>query len=783
MTRQTRRTLAAALATATALAALFPVLEGGRWFWRVLGTVAVVAVAGVLVRAVRLPSALQPVVSLVVLLGYLCLVFAQETLSYGLVPTQRTADALRALVESGQADLATYAPPVVPSPGIVLLVAAGAGTVALLVDLVAVVLDRVALAGLPLLALFAVPSAVLPDGLGGTVFAIGASGWLVLLLEEGSERVGRWGTPLHAGTRGSEDSSLGRVGRRIGVAAVGLALFVPALVPGLDQRLIGGNGSGGEGGAGGGASKATTYNPLTTLQDQLTLPEPRQLFVYSTDDPSPDYVRMTTLDTYDGNGWRSSKLEADREDDRVQRGIPQPRGENDATVRQDLTMRIAVDGDNLEVHWLPVPFGPRRVEVEGNWLWDAASQTVFSASRTTKGLAPYTVSASRVLPTRGALQAATPAGIDLEVGNRYGSASKVSRAGVRLAEQVTATARTPYERAVALQDWFTDPDNGFVYDVTASPRAPGQDALDAFLGGRRGFCEQYATAMAAMLRVVGLPSRVAVGFTSGRPVPGREGTYSVTTSDAHAWPEAWFPGSGWVRFEPTPAASGATTPDYTLEPSATPTAEPSAAPTPGPTSTALPRGFRDPDDLLRNNNPDAGALGEASHHLGRWALGGGLVLLVLATPMAATALRRRARLRQWDPLVAWDQVRDDVHDAGGPWRTTESPRTLAARLGGLLDPAGRDALGRVATAAELVRYAQPGRASSEGLAQDVAAVRRSLLAGAPRGVRWRAVALTPSTLHWLSHLVAERVADVLDLSDRVLAFLYRPARRVLRLRA
>jgi hypothetical protein len=140
-------------------------------------------------------------------------------------------------------------------------------------------------------------------------------------------------------------------------------------------------------------------------------------------------------------------------------------------------------------------------------------------------------------------------------------------------------------------------------------------------------------------------------------------------------------------------------------------------------------------------------------------------------------------MRRLDPLVAWVQVADDVTDVGGPWRRTDSPRTAAGRLDALLDPTGRAALDRLATAAELVRYAPPGRATGTGLVEDGVAVRRSLQASATRVVRWRAKVLPPSTVRWLNHVIAERIADVLDVTDRVLSFLYRPARRVLRLRA
>ena len=84
---------------------------------------------------------------------------------------------------------------------------------------------------------------------------------------------------------------------------------------------------------------------------------------------------------------------------------------------------------------------------------------------------------------------------------------------------VVASAASPYAKAVALQAWFTDRSNGFVYDLT--PLAPGPQTRTRSrpsCDNRRGFCEQYATAMAAMLRLAGIPSRVAVGFTRGEPI-------------------------------------------------------------------------------------------------------------------------------------------------------------------------------------------------------------------------------------------------------------------------
>jgi transglutaminase-like putative cysteine protease len=774
-------TLASGLAVALSTSALVPVFQGGHWFWRVVGAVVVVVLAGLVGRRLGLPRVLQPVLGVVVLVGYLCLVFAGPTMSYGLVPTGRTVDMLRALVDQGQVDIGRFGPPVPTRTGMVLLSAAGVGAIAVLVDLVAVVLDRAAVAGLPLLLLFAVPSAVLPGGLGGLPFVLGAIGWLGLLLVEGSERVGRWGTPMRSslpgGRPGVEDSSLGRVGRRIGFAAVGVAVLVPALIPGLDHRLIGGgNGSGA--GDGGGSSQATTYNPITRLRDELSLPTPRTLLVYRTDDPNPDYLRMTTLDQFSGTGWSASKLEADRQTARVQSGIPTPVG--DGGAHRDLTMKIAVDHDHLDVYWLPVPFGPKKVEVKGTWLWDRSSQTVFSASRTTKNLEPYTVTASRVMPDRDALALAGTGSIDPTIRKSYGKAVTVTPYVRDLTVRIVASKTSEYDKAAAIQAYFTNPHNDFRYDLHASQPGPGGDPLEAFLTGKRGFCEQYATAMAAMLRVAGIPSRVAVGFTPGTQDAKDRTLFSVTTSDAHAWPEAWFQGTGWVRFEPTPAASGSSIPDYSV-PAAVVT-----NPTPGPGSpsaTATPKPGANPNningDLLNNRGGGGASAGKAGSGPSPWLLVPAVVVVLLIVPFILTLVRRRRRWTRPGALTAWSQLVDDAADVGHLWHASDSPRAAAVRLAAWrhVSTPALEALDRIAVAAERARYAPPGRDAGTDLRPDVEAVRAALHGSSSLRVRLRAKLFPSSTLQWAVHGIGERSADLLDALDDAIAAVTRPLRR------
>lgn len=117
-----------------------------------------------------------------------------------------------------------------------------------------------------------------------------------------------------------------------------------------------------------------------------------------------------------------------------------------------------------------------------------------------------------------------------------------------VARRVTRDADTPYAAVLALESWFRN-GGGFTYEERPARLSELPPLVEFVTVSRRGYCQHYAGAMAVMLRLLGVPARVAVGFTSGRRVGG---VWQVTDHDAHAWVEAWFPGSGWVPFDPTP---------------------------------------------------------------------------------------------------------------------------------------------------------------------------------------------------------------------------------------
>jgi protein-glutamine gamma-glutamyltransferase len=121
----------------------------------------------------------------------------------------------------------------------------------------------------------------------------------------------------------------------------------------------------------------------------------------------------------------------------------------------------------------------------------------------------------------------------------------------KLAEEITASAPSNYDKAVALEQYLS---THFGYTLEL-PRSLPRDPLATFLFERkRGHCEYFASSMAVMLRLLGIPSRMITGFRGGE-FNDLTGQYVIRASDAHSWVEAYFPGSGWISFDPTPAGS------------------------------------------------------------------------------------------------------------------------------------------------------------------------------------------------------------------------------------
>ncbi|MFF3151090.1 DUF3488 domain-containing protein, partial [Streptomyces sp. NPDC057927] len=186
----------------------------------------------------------------------------------------------------GTAPVPPSANPAPPSDGIRLMLIGGVLVIGLAVDTLAVTFRSAAPAGLPLLALYSVAAGLSGGGWAWLWFLLAATGYLMLLLAEGRDRLSQWGRVFGGAPRSQGlDAPSGtvapvRTGRRIGVVALGVALAVPLALPALDGGLLGRAGAGVGSGSGGGTISAV--NPLVSLRDSLNVDEDRQVMSYRT---------------------------------------------------------------------------------------------------------------------------------------------------------------------------------------------------------------------------------------------------------------------------------------------------------------------------------------------------------------------------------------------------------------------------------------------------------------------------------------------------------------------
>jgi transglutaminase-like putative cysteine protease len=291
------------------------------------------------------------------------------------------------------------------------------------------------------------------------------------------------------------------------------------------------------------------------------------------------YWRATTLDDYTGEAWnedpRLGNPEPREEIDAVGRNplLPQAAADEDNWVRQDFTIGALRDTHLLAsaqpVRWRPgteapvadhagdivvLPDGLRRDQRYTVWSYvprpNPSQLEAFEGAYDTRVGRYLQVVDAPVpawdAPSRGTLMA-------LFFGSEHADEFEISalRPLYEEARRVTSAADTPYEAAVLLETWFRQA-GGFTYDEQPPPPFGGMPPLvDFVLSTKRGYCQHYAGAMALMLRLLGVPSRVAVGFTSGT-YDADDNEWTVKNTNAHAWVEVWFPRYGWIPFDPTP---------------------------------------------------------------------------------------------------------------------------------------------------------------------------------------------------------------------------------------
>ena len=772
MTSRSRLCVQGAIATLAASSALTAVFDDMRWLFPVAGGILLVAVVNELTRRTPIAAAAGPVLAANAVLLYVTVLDTSSSAYAYVFPTRGSLTGLADLARSGFTDIRTLAAPVPTHRGLVLLAIVGLSAVELVVDLIAVTLRRAAAAGLPLLAVFALCTSVAKGGVGWLPFAIATAGYLWLLLADSRDRISRWGRTLgvdpgsrpHISWADTETapSPLSALGRRIGATVIAVGVVVPMLIPGLHGGLPKrGNGSGN--GSGHGSSQVVTLNPIVNIRAQLTSPKATPVLRMRTTDFSPTYLRLTSLDRFDGTTFSPSTLVAGT-GAKVSKGIAAP-------AVSGTTVQTTVSVGSLAVHWLPLPMQVvSPLEVKGDWRYDPGSNTVFSAKADTKNIS-YTTASIRYEPNASDLDTAGFV-VRGDVPATYLDLPPISDRVVALAQTITAKAPSAFAKAVAIQNYLTSAP--FTYD-TSVPGSDSVDALEQFLlQTKRGFCQQYAASMAVLARIVGIPSRVAVGFTHG--LRQNDGTWLVTTHDAHAWPELYFPGFGWLPFEPTPRNDGqAIAPSFTRigtnnGPNNSDVGPKDQKPTPQNTPGLS---AADRKQLERDNRPPATPATKPHHRGGSWWwLLPALLALALPVPGLARAFERR---RRWQRAktgaqiahAGWAELRATAIDLGVDWVDGITPRAVArlvvADAG--LDASGSAALDRVVRAEERARYAAaPDDRTADDLHADVEAVGHAMAADRPLLHRVAMVVWPRSTLLRARRVFAA-LADALDYVD------------------
>lgn len=748
------------VATMVATWPLSTLLESPMWVNDVLLMTVVVAVSGVVGRWLALRGWQVLVLQLVVVVLTATTLYGRGHLWYGL-PTLETADVFRRLLLDAAETIQSYTAPAPTTRGIRLLVGTSLGLIAVLVDYLAVTRRSPSLAGLPLLTIFLTSAANSGSSLHPLYFVAAAGAWLVLVARQGTAVVRRWGAKVAKPLTPVRDlgeqavSGYAGVARSLGIGALLLAVVLPVALPHLPTRfLLEGLGrNDGAIGVGGAIGFSQSLDLSADLNNRSNTP----VLVYRSSDPAPPPLRVSVSSRYGRGLWPAGGPTAGSVAVSTDPAVPGPPGLSPQVARK--TFELEVLRNSLAAPNLAAPYPIAAADLEGvSWGIDGRTQQAVVTRRPST----YSVQYLQLTPTpamlRGSL-AGTGTEADttrFDLFQDRDSAETVST----LALNLTRDKTNPYDQAMAIQQ-FLRSDGGFTYSLTLAPpvtdgsgNSLNLDPLSNFLATKKGYCVQFATAMVMMARSLGIPARMAKGFLAGTQ---QDGVYTVTAADAHAWPELYFQGVGWTRFEPTPSLRSGAPPSY-----ATVSAS-SADPGGGRPldEDTLPVPTINPRDNSLDSNPElvtpvdtsTGQQPVLQRLFSGWGLVGlgGLlgVLGALVVPLAARWRRRAAVLAartdaehveaQWQALAA------QLGDLGMPPHASRTPRQLREfyEKQAFLDREPAQALGRVVLELERARYAPPAvdgpPAQRASIEPDARRVLKAVAAARPRSVRLRAL--------------------------------------------
>ncbi|HYS41920.1 MAG TPA: DUF3488 and transglutaminase-like domain-containing protein [Pseudonocardiaceae bacterium] len=526
-----------AIASICSATAISGIVTGFNWLSYSIVSVVVVVAAGTALRALRTPA---PLIWLGQVFVLLCLMVTLFTSSGFLVvlPGPSAWHDLGLVFGRAGTDIQNGVPPVAADQAILCLIVMSIGLVAVAVDTLAVTAKVPAAAGLILLCVYAVPASLDDQLLPWWSFVLGAAAFTAMLAVDGVQRHQAWRGKLGLPTV----ATTGVAPATVAVTAVAtlLALFIGGTFTliGTVGRLPGAdNGTNGTGQLG--------IKPFTVLQGMLDQQGTTELFNVTGLPGSPPYLQAMTLPTYvSDKGWLP--------DTQMPAGVVAngPLPEAPGASSSDKINKVTITAVNWRDVWLPVFGMPKKLQdVATGYRYDSASGIVYSIESRQPGT--YTETADLTVPTGGELEAA---GADYsQVDPKYRKITGVNTRVTQLAQQITSSAVTELDKVQAVDNFFHDSSRGFSYSTQTAKPVTGDPLVDFLFYGKTGFCEQYASAMGVMLRTLNIPTRVAIGFTDGYASGGHQ---TITSQDAHAWVQAYFPSYGWVNFDPTPLGDG-----------------------------------------------------------------------------------------------------------------------------------------------------------------------------------------------------------------------------------
>jgi transglutaminase-like putative cysteine protease len=693
-------------------------------------------VAAVLRRR-NVPLVIAAIASTGLLALVVVLRYAPGTTVLGIVPTSDSWEALEQLARDGIQEFRDRRAPVPDLPPFIAFAMVGAWVMAFLTDWGA---QRLRLAFEPVLpgGLLFVFSAVLGSGdrrtMSTLVFAGAVLLWAVVQRTEHVTHSAPW---LNSDRRRGP-TTIARNASIVALAALLIGTTIGPRLPGADEEELFYWRSRTD-------PTRTVVSPFVEIGDRLVEQKDTPLFTVTAERPA--YWRVAGLDTFDEeNAAWSTRLTFENADGPLpgQRNV----GGDSVVLTQDITIQ------NLSAIWLPAAFAPSRIvesDEDVTWNTDTASLAISrgdgDTDRNSDGL-NYTVES--VLPVFAAeeLRAADPF-VPAGIAERYLTVPEtLSSRVVAEAQQITSEAETNYDRAIALQNYFRQ----FDYSLSLSPRT--DDPIEQFLDERIGFCQQFSGTFAIMARSLGIPTRVAVGFTWGDPIAGQADTYQVTGRHTHAWPEVWFEDFGWVAFEPTPGRGAPDAGSYTGVGEQQDSLVQETLDTPAPESDPADVDPLDPtqdiEDVLPDfqDQGDVAAGGAADESNGPLPGPSWLWIGVLAAALGAAAgplihaiRRRRRTARAVSPAdrvsALWADAADDLANFFALVRgASETRGEFAARLE--KDPRlPPGALANLAQAATAAHYGGPVDHLLVGAESAAAELRSAVRLRTTRVQRWR----------------------------------------------